>query len=62
MGNRKVERADSLRSNNPIDQQQWVALPFRYVSTLILKSILTACLQNHFFGVYLSLGPPHMET
>ena len=62
MGNRKVERADSLHSNNPIDQQQWVALPFRYVSTLILKSILTACLQNHFFGVYLSLGPPHMET
>lgn len=26
------------------------------------KSILAACLQKHFFGVYLSLGPPHLET
>lgn len=61
MGRRKVERADNLRSYNPTDQQQRVTLPFRYVSALILKSILTACLQNHFCGVYLSLGPPHMK-
>lgn len=62
MGKRKVERASTLRSYNPTGQQLRVTLPFRYVSTLILKSILTACLQKHFFGVYLSLGPPHVET
>lgn len=62
MGKRKVERASTLRSCNPTDQQQRVTLPFRFVSTLTLKSILAACLQKHFFGVYLSLGPPHLET